>query len=78
MNVVKIVVGGQLAKEEIVVQVKLAGGDQVQVTRKGDLQAAMDATIVFLPKSKKEKVEKCLLYLVRFLNRFARLDMTRS
>lgn len=39
---VKIVVGGQLAKEEIVAQAKLAGGDQVQVTQKGDLQGAMD------------------------------------
>ena len=41
---VKIVVGGQLAKEEIAAQVKAAGGDQVQITVKGDLQAAMDIT----------------------------------
>lgn len=39
---VKIVVGGQLAKEEIAAQVKLAGSDQVQITVKGDMQAAMD------------------------------------
>lgn len=39
---VKIVVGGQLAKEEIASQVKQCGGDQVQVTVKGDTQAAMD------------------------------------
>jgi len=41
---VKIVVGGQLAKEELAAQAKAAGGDQVQVTVKGDLQAAMDIT----------------------------------
>jgi len=39
---VKIVVGGQLAKEEIAAQVKQCGGDQVQITVKGDTQAAMD------------------------------------
>lgn len=39
---VKIVVGGQLAKEELASQAKLAGSDQVQITVKGDTQAAMD------------------------------------
>lgn len=39
---VRIVVGGQLAKEEIVMQVKKCGGDRVQVTQKADVQAAMD------------------------------------
>jgi len=39
---VKIVVGGQLAKEEIAAKVKQAGADQVQVTVKADLQGAMD------------------------------------
>lgn len=39
---VKIVVGGQLAKEEIAAQAKKVGGDQVQVTVKGDVQGAMD------------------------------------
>ena len=41
---VKIVVGGQLAKEALAAEVKKTGGDQVQVTVKGDLQAAMDIT----------------------------------
>lgn len=39
---VKIVVGGQLAKEEIAAQVRSIGGSQVQVTVKDDLQGAMD------------------------------------
>jgi len=39
---VKIVVGGQLAKEEIAAQVRNLGGSQVQVTVKDDLQGAMD------------------------------------
>lgn len=39
---VKIVVGGQLAKEEIAAKVKQAGADRVQVTVKADLQGAMD------------------------------------
>ncbi len=41
---VKIVVGGQLAKEEIAALAKQVGGDQVQITVKGDLQGAMDIT----------------------------------
>ena len=39
---VKIVVGGQLAKEELAAKIKAVGGDQVQVTVKDDLQGAMD------------------------------------
>lgn len=39
---VKIVVGGQLAKEEIAAQAQKAGGDQVKIMVKGDLQGAMD------------------------------------
>lgn len=39
---VRIVVGGQLAKQEIAAEVKKAGGDQVQVTVKGDIEAVMD------------------------------------
>ncbi len=39
---IRIVVGGQLAKDEIVAAVQKCGGDQVQVTKKGDMQAAMD------------------------------------
>lgn len=39
---VKIVVGGQLAKETIAAQVKQCGGDLVQITVKDDLQGAMD------------------------------------
>lgn len=39
---VNIVVGGQLAKEELVAQIQRAGGDQVKVTLKDDLQGAMD------------------------------------
>lgn len=41
---VKIVVGGQLAKEAIAAQAKQAGGDQVQIVVKDDLQGAMDIT----------------------------------
>lgn len=41
---VKIVVGGQLAKEDIAAVAKQVGGDQVQITVKGDLQGAMDIT----------------------------------
>ena len=39
---VKIVVGGQLAKEDIAAQIRAAGGDKVQVTVKDDIQGAMD------------------------------------
>lgn len=39
---VKIVVGGQLAKEELAARIKAEGGDKVQVTVKDDLQGAMD------------------------------------
>ena len=39
---VKIVVGGQLAKEAIATQAKQCGGEQVQITVKDDLQGAMD------------------------------------
>lgn len=38
----KIVVGGQLAKEELVELVKKVGGDRVEVTAKTDVEAAMD------------------------------------
>lgn len=39
---VKIVVGGQLAKEELAAKIRAVGGDKVQVTVKDDLQGAMD------------------------------------
>ena len=39
---VRIVVGGQLAKEELASRIKTVGGDQVQVKVKDDLQGAMD------------------------------------
>lgn len=39
---VRIVVGGQLAKEQISALAQSIGAEQVQVTQKGDLQAAMD------------------------------------
>jgi len=39
---VKIVVGGQRAKEELAAKIKEAGGNQVLVTVKDDLQGAMD------------------------------------
>ena len=38
----KIVVGGQLSKEEVVAAVKAAGGDRVTVEKKTDMAAAMD------------------------------------
>ena len=39
---IKIVVGGQLAKEELAAKIKEVGGSKVLVTVKDDLQGAMD------------------------------------
>ncbi len=39
---IKVVVGGQLAKDELVALIQQCGGDRVQVEKKGDMQAAMD------------------------------------
>ena len=47
---VKIVVGGQLAKEELAAKIRAVGGDKVQVTVKDDLQGAMDIMAETLKK----------------------------
>ncbi len=39
---IKIVVGGQLVKNEIVALIEELGGDNVEVTNKNDMQGAMD------------------------------------